>query len=166
MKVGRRAFFRTAQLSAQPPRAVQPGSRRASLGGRDAISSRRCGLRRPRLPQRSAVDAGSGRRVDCRNRRRSAFRARSCHSARPIPAASDWTCRVIIGGLQRSTVYSYRFTDAQGSGSRIGRTITAPKEEAALKPLIAAVATRRKRSRKSIVSPTRQRNSKRPTEEC
>jgi alkaline phosphatase D len=46
----------------------------------------------------------------------------------PISAASDWTCRVLVGGLKPSTVYWYRFTDRNGNGSRIGRTITAPAE--------------------------------------
>ncbi|HEX7946013.1 MAG TPA: alkaline phosphatase D family protein, partial [Phenylobacterium sp.] len=41
-------------------------------------------------------------------------------------AAMGWTTRVLAGGLKPSTVYWYRFTDAQGAGSRIGRTITAP----------------------------------------
>src|SRR5277367_4994410 len=44
----------------------------------------------------------------------------------PISATSDWTCRVLVGGLRPSTVYWYRFTDPAGHGSRIGRTITAP----------------------------------------
>lgn len=39
---------------------------------------------------------------------------------------SDGTCRVLVGNLRPATVYWYRFTDAQGNGSRIGRTITAP----------------------------------------
>ncbi len=39
---------------------------------------------------------------------------------------SDWTCRVLVGGLKPGRVYWYRFTDREGSGSRIGRTITAP----------------------------------------
>jgi alkaline phosphatase D len=42
-------------------------------------------------------------------------------------AVSDWTCRVLVGGLKPATVYWYRFTDEAGHGSRIGRTITAPK---------------------------------------
>lgn len=46
----------------------------------------------------------------------------------PISAAADWTCRVLVGGLRPFTVYWYRFTDPQGNGSRIGRTITAPDE--------------------------------------
>ncbi|HEY9027962.1 MAG TPA: alkaline phosphatase D family protein, partial [Burkholderiaceae bacterium] len=44
----------------------------------------------------------------------------------PVCAASDWTTRVLIGGLEPARVYWYRFTDAEGHGSRIGRTITAP----------------------------------------
>ncbi len=38
----------------------------------------------------------------------------------------DWTSRVLVGGLRPSTVYWYRFTDAENNGSRIGRTRTAP----------------------------------------
>jgi alkaline phosphatase D len=47
-------------------------------------------------------------------------------AAAPVSAASDWTCRVLVGGLKPSRVYWYRFTDPEGFGSRIGRTITAP----------------------------------------
>jgi len=47
----------------------------------------------------------------------------------PVSAESDWTCRVLAGGLKPSTVYWYRFTDARGNGSRIGRTITAPTDQ-------------------------------------
>jgi alkaline phosphatase D len=47
----------------------------------------------------------------------------------PVSEASDWTCRVLAVGLHPAHVYWYRFTDAQGNGSRIGRTITAPAEE-------------------------------------
>jgi alkaline phosphatase D len=46
----------------------------------------------------------------------------------PVSEASDWTCRVLVGGLQPSRVYWYRFTDPEGNGSRVGRTITAPVE--------------------------------------
>ena len=47
----------------------------------------------------------------------------------PISEASDWTCRVLAGGLDPARVYWYRFTDAAGNGSRIGRTITAPTND-------------------------------------
>jgi alkaline phosphatase D len=44
----------------------------------------------------------------------------------PVSEASDWTCRVLVGGLKASRVYWYRFSDSEGSGSRVGRTVTAP----------------------------------------
>jgi len=47
-------------------------------------------------------------------------------STAPVSTASDWTCRVLVGGLKPNHVYWYRFTDPQGNGSRVGRTITAP----------------------------------------
>jgi len=47
----------------------------------------------------------------------------------PVSAASDWTCRVLVGGLKTAHVYWFRFTDPDGSGSRIGRTITAPAND-------------------------------------
>ena len=43
-----------------------------------------------------------------------------------VSAASDWTCRVLVGKLKPAQVYWYRFADDNGNGSRIGRTITAP----------------------------------------
>src|SRR5215471_3661954 len=46
----------------------------------------------------------------------------------PISADADWTCRVLVGGLRPAHVYWYRFTDPEGNGSRIGRTITAPAD--------------------------------------
>jgi alkaline phosphatase D len=45
----------------------------------------------------------------------------------PVSAASDWTSRVLVGRLKPAREYWYRFTDAEGNGSRIGRTITAPR---------------------------------------
>jgi alkaline phosphatase D len=47
-------------------------------------------------------------------------------AAAPVSSESDWTCRVLVGGLKPSRVYWYRFSDKAGQGSRIGRTITAP----------------------------------------
>ena len=45
----------------------------------------------------------------------------------PVLAAADWTCRTLVGGLSPATTYWYRFTDESGAGSRVGRTITAPR---------------------------------------
>jgi alkaline phosphatase D len=57
------------------------------------------------------------------------FRRVIATAAAPISAASDWTCRVLVGGLKPASVYWYRFADAEGFGSRIGRTITAPSDD-------------------------------------
>ncbi len=57
-----------------------------------------------------------------------AFRNVVVTSHTTVIAASDWTCRILVGGLQPSREYWYRFTDAQGNGSRVGRTLTAPAE--------------------------------------
>jgi alkaline phosphatase D len=46
----------------------------------------------------------------------------------PVLAAADWTCRALVGGLMPATTYWYRFTDDSGAGSRVGRTITAPRD--------------------------------------
>src|SRR5689334_16902530 len=45
-----------------------------------------------------------------------------------VTAGTDYTCRFLVGGLKPATEYWYRFTDTQGNGSRVGRTITAPSE--------------------------------------
>jgi alkaline phosphatase D len=47
----------------------------------------------------------------------------------PVLAEADWTCRALVGGLEPASVYWYRFTDEGGEGSRIGRTITAPRPD-------------------------------------
>src|SRR6478672_9930435 len=48
------------------------------------------------------------------------------HAQAPVSSASDWTARALVGGLKPAHTYWYRFTDADGNGSRVGRTITAP----------------------------------------
>src|SRR4029078_12812430 len=55
-----------------------------------------------------------------------AFRRVIAHAQTPVSSAADWTARVLIGGLKPARTYWYRFTDAGGNGSRVGRTITAP----------------------------------------
>ncbi len=48
-------------------------------------------------------------------------------TAQAAPTAeSGWTTRVLVGGLKPSREYWYRFVGADGAGSRIGRTLTAP----------------------------------------
>src|SRR6187455_1316278 len=55
-----------------------------------------------------------------------AFRRVVAKASAPISAESDWTTRVLVGHLKPARVYWYRFTDGEGNGSRVGRTITAP----------------------------------------
>jgi alkaline phosphatase D len=55
-----------------------------------------------------------------------AFRRVIAHAQAPVSSAADWTARVLIAGLEPARTYWYRFTDADGNGSRVGRTITAP----------------------------------------
>ena len=45
----------------------------------------------------------------------------------PVMPQSDWTSRVLVAGLKPARAYWYRFTDSDGNGSRVGRTITAPR---------------------------------------
>lgn len=55
------------------------------------------------------------------------FRGVVATARAPVLAAADWTCRALVGGLSPATVYWYRFTGDDGAGSRVGRTITAPR---------------------------------------
>lgn len=55
-----------------------------------------------------------------------AFRRVVARSAAHPIAEADWTVRVLAAGLKPGREYFYRFSDADGSGSRIGRTLTAP----------------------------------------
>ncbi len=54
------------------------------------------------------------------------FRRVVAKATAPVSAESDWTTRVLVGHLKPARVYWYRFTDGEGNGSRVGRTITAP----------------------------------------
>jgi alkaline phosphatase D len=54
------------------------------------------------------------------------FRRVVAHAQAPVSSATDWTTRVLIAGLKPARTYWYRFTDSDGNGSRVGRTITAP----------------------------------------
>lgn len=57
------------------------------------------------------------------------FRSVVATAPATVSSDSDWTCRVLVGGLRPRRVYWYRFVDAEGNGSRIGRTITAPADD-------------------------------------
>jgi alkaline phosphatase D len=57
-----------------------------------------------------------------------AFRKVVVRGTAEVVADTDWTCRFMAAGLKPATEYWYRFSDADGNGSRIGRTLTAPDE--------------------------------------
>jgi alkaline phosphatase D len=46
-----------------------------------------------------------------------------------VSADADWTCRFLVKDLEPNHEYWYRFIDEHGFASRIGRTITAPRED-------------------------------------
>jgi len=76
---------------------------------------------------RRPYDAGTRQMLTVEVAQDEGFRKVVATAPAPVSAASDWTARVLVGRLKPATVYYYRFTDADGNGSRIGRTITAPR---------------------------------------
>ena len=78
---------------------------------------------------RRPFPSGSEARLTVEVARDPGFRRVVASAPATVSAASDWTCRVLVAGLRPATVYWYRFADAEGKGSRIGRTITAPGNE-------------------------------------
>src|SRR5881628_2761943 len=71
-------------------------------------------------------DGATGARLMLEVSEDSAFERLVATARANVSAASDWTCRVLAGGLKPAREYWYRFTDSEGMGSRIGRTLTAP----------------------------------------
>jgi alkaline phosphatase D len=57
-----------------------------------------------------------------------AFRRVVVRGAAEVTADTDWTCRFMAARLKPAAEYWYRFTDAEGNGSRVGRTLTAPRD--------------------------------------
>ena len=76
-----------------------------------------------RYPAKNAVDV---QKLHVEVAEDASFQRVVANGGAHVSAASDWTCRVLIGGLKPSREYWYRFTDDEGNGSRIGRTLTAP----------------------------------------
>ncbi|HJQ19239.1 MAG TPA: alkaline phosphatase D family protein [Gemmatimonadaceae bacterium] len=79
--------------------------------------------------RRAPLDGPSGRHLTVQLARDPDFRAIVSTGRAFVDASSDWTCRVLMARLQPATEYWYRFTDADGNGSRVGRTITAPAND-------------------------------------
>ncbi|WP_310467803.1 alkaline phosphatase D family protein [Sphingomonas sp.] len=114
-------------------------------GGRAAASKTKWRERRDLFPEgvasgdpepdsvilwtRRPFDSGGRRMLTVEVAEDPAFRRVVAAAPAPVSDASDWTSRVLVGGLRPARVYWYRFTDAHGNGSRIGRTITAPRRD-------------------------------------
>ncbi len=75
---------------------------------------------------RRPFESGSRRLLTVEVAEDDAFQRVVAKTTAPVSAESDWTTRVLVGRLKPARVYWYRFTDTEGNGSRIGRTITAP----------------------------------------
>jgi alkaline phosphatase D len=75
---------------------------------------------------RRPFDKGERGRVTVQVAEDEAFRRVVASAPAVVSAAADWTARVLVGGLEPSRTYWYRFTDDGGNGSRVGRTRTAP----------------------------------------
>jgi alkaline phosphatase D len=75
---------------------------------------------------RRPYESGGRRRLTVEVAEDDAFRRVVSKSSALVSAESDWTTRVLVGHLEPARLYWYRFTDGEGNGSRVGRTITAP----------------------------------------
>jgi len=75
---------------------------------------------------RRPFDNGTSHTLDLEVAEDASFRRVVARATAPVSAESDWTARALVAGLMPSRFYWYRFTDADGNGSRVGRTRTAP----------------------------------------
>ncbi|HEY2395246.1 MAG TPA: alkaline phosphatase D family protein [Rudaea sp.] len=79
--------------------------------------------------RRPATDANAVVHLTCEVAADAKFERIVTTAKAKLTAASDFTCRVLVGGLEPAREYWYRFTDDEGGGSRIGRTLTAPADD-------------------------------------
>lgn len=78
---------------------------------------------------RRPSSAGKSVRLTCEVSDDASFARIVATAKSTVSADTDWTTRVLVGGLKPASEYWYRFTDADGAGSRVGRTLTAPRED-------------------------------------
>src|SRR5262249_34728164 len=79
--------------------------------------------------RRPPIDNEIARRLTLEVSDDASFNRIAARAEAEVSAATDWTCRVLAARLKPARVYWYRFTDENGFGSRIGRTITASSAE-------------------------------------
>lgn len=132
MKISRRSFLKTAAAIGASLAWVGParGSRVRWRERRDlypqGVASGDPDPHSVILWTRRPFDQGTRQLLTVEVAEDEAFRRVIARAQAPVSSAADWTARVLIGGLEPARTYWYRFTDAGGNGSRVGRTITAP----------------------------------------
>jgi alkaline phosphatase D len=132
MKVSRRSFLKTAAAIGASLAWVGPasGSRVNWHERRDlypqGVASGDPDAHSVILWTRRPFAQGTGQSLTLEVAEDEAFHRVVAYALAPVSSAADWTARVLIGGLKPARIYWYRFTDADGNGSRVGRTITAP----------------------------------------
>jgi alkaline phosphatase D len=132
MKISRRSFLRAAAAMGASLAWVEParGSRVRWHERRDlypqGVASGDPDAHSVILWTRRPFADGTRQRLTVEVAEDEAFRRVIAHAPAPVASAADWTARVLIGGLKPARTYWYRFTDSDGNGSRVGRTITAP----------------------------------------
>ncbi|HKP03031.1 MAG TPA: alkaline phosphatase D family protein [Chthoniobacterales bacterium] len=132
MKISRRSFLKAAAAMGASLAWVGParGSRVRWQDRRDlypqGVASGDPDPHSVILWTRRPFDQGTRQLLTVEVAEDEAFRRVIAHARAPVSSAADWTARVLIGGLKPARTYWYRFTDTDGNGSRVGRTITAP----------------------------------------
>src|SRR6185369_6869235 len=133
MKLSRRDFIRTAAAIGAslawvgPARASRSNWREARNLYPEGVASGDPDPHSVILWTRRPFDQGTRQLLTVEVAEDEAFHRVVAHAPAPVSAAADWTSRVLVGGLKPAHTYWYRFTDADGNGSRVGRTRTAPR---------------------------------------
>lgn len=81
--------------------------------------------------RRPPVEGRRARRLRVEVARDAQFQSVVATTSARVSADSDWTCRVLVAGLEPAQTWWYRFIDEHGLCSRTGRSFTAPADEAA-----------------------------------
>jgi len=132
MKISRRSFLKTAAAIGASLAWVEP-ARASHVEWRErrdlypeGVASGDPDSHSVILWTRRPFDQGTRHLLTVEVAEDESFHRVIAHTQVPVSSVADWTARVLIAGLKPARTYWYRFTDADGNGSRVGRTITAP----------------------------------------
>src|SRR6476620_4677208 len=132
MKISRRSFLKSAAAMGASLAWVEP-ARASRVNWRErrdlypqGVASGDPDSHSVILWTRRPFDQGTRHLLSVEVAEDEAFSRVIAHAQAPVSKAADWTARVLIGGLEPARTDWYRFTDTDGNGSRVGRTITAP----------------------------------------